>query len=296
MSLLAISPHHERTPAGRGRGLKLRHRLALVLAVASCLTGGISLDGSAGTPAHASSGISTTMGIGACGWSAASAKAFFTGSPYYNFELYFGGSEAACPVSGSFAATVLQQGWRLMPLWVGRQSSCTSGYGNHISTDPATAFSQGKAEEDAAYNVLSGTGWTWNMSQVPVIYDLEGFNTGNSTCVTAANNFIAGWVSEAHVAPAQIAGVYGSTCASNLQAYASISSVPDFIDGAAYNGNKSVWSMPCVSSSSWVNQQRFKQYNGDHNETWNGYTVKVDSDCADGPTYSSGFSINQGCA
>jgi hypothetical protein len=36
-----------------------------------------------------------------------------------------------------------------------------------------------------------------------VTYDLEAFNTSNSTCVAAAKSFIEGWDEAMHVAPAQ---------------------------------------------------------------------------------------------
>jgi hypothetical protein len=53
-----------------------------------------------------------------------------------------------------------------------------------------------------------------------------------------------------------------------------------------------------VPSSDWVNQQRHKQYQGGHNETWNGSTINVDSDCANSWVYSTGTvqDSTQGCS
>ena len=267
--------------------------LRLAIAAALVIAAGVGFPGSAASPAYASSGISTDEGIDGCGWSTASAQAFYSGTPYWVFGLYVGGSDAGCPVTSSFASTVLSQGWKAMPLWVGEQSQCWSGGGSRFSNDPATAYQQGKNEEANAYGTLSN--WGWNMSGTPIVYDLEAYNTGNSSCVTAAKNFIGGWDAQAHVGISQQAGVYGSSCGSDLTAYASSSTVPDFIDGADWNGNNITTDLACVPSGYWVNSQRIKQYTGGHNETWNGYTVNVDNDCLNAPTYPSGGHSSQGC-
>jgi hypothetical protein len=188
---------------------------------------------------------------------------------------------------------VLNQGWKVLPLWVGPQSACWGGGGSTFSNTPSTAYSQGRNEEASAYTTL--VSWGWNMSGTPIAYDLEAYNTGNSSCVAAAKNFIGGWDYQAHVGVAQKAGVYGSSCASDLLAYASSSTVPDFIDGADWNGNKSTGDLACIPSTDWVHSQRVKQYTGGHNETWNGYTVNVDDDCFNAPTYPSGGYAAQGC-
>lgn len=280
-------------PAPAGRGRRRIGLLAAVALVFGFLQWSVTA-GPATSPARASSGISTGEGIDSCGFSTASAQAFWSGTPYYNMGLYFGGSDAACPYSSSFASAARNQGWHFMPLWVGPQSACYSGGGSLFSNDPTTAYNQGASQENSAATTLRN--WGWDTTNTPIIYDLEAYNTGNSSCVTAAKQFIGGWSHEAHIAPVQQAGVYGSTCGSDLAAFVSSPTVPDFIHGADWNGNKSTGDLACVSSGSWVYHQRFKQYQGGHNETWNGYTVNVDSDCSNGPVYPSGDSASQGCA
>ena len=46
--------------------------------------------------------------------------------------------------------------------------------------------------------------------------------------------------------------------------------------------------MPCVPAGDWASSQRHKQYQGGHDETWNGVTLNVDGDCSDGPVYPAG--------
>jgi hypothetical protein len=256
------------------------------------LVAAVALVTSFAVPAHASDGISHGEGVGSCGFSTSSAHAFWSNTPYYNMELYVGGDEAACPASASFESTVGGYGFHFMPLWVGPQDPCTS-FGNVFSTNTSTAYSQGRTQENDMANTMRA--WGMSTTGAPVIYDLEGYNT-TSTCVAAAQSFIAGWDNDAYTAPVQVPGVYGSTCGSDLTAFASLgSNVPNFIDGADYDGNKNTTVMQCVPSLDWVHSQRLKQYNGDHSETWNGVTVTVDSDCANGPMYPSGDNANEGC-
>lgn len=260
--------------------------LLLVAAAVALIT-------SFGAPARASNGISHGEGVGSCGFSTSSAQAFWSNTPYYNMELYIGGDEAACPAGASFESAARGQGWHFMPLWVGPQSACT-GFSNVISNNTSTAYSQGLSQENDMANTMRS--WGMDTTNAPVIYDLEGYNTSNGTCVAAAQSFIAGWVHDAHIAPLQVAGVYGSTCGSDLTSFASLgSNVPQFIDGADYDGNRNTTVMACVPSGDWVSSQRLKQYQGDHTETWNGVSVTVDSDCANGPMYPSGDSASEGC-
>lgn len=246
--------------------------------------------------AGASFGISQRWGVDSCGINTvARAQAFWKNTPYSNIGVYIGGSAAGCPMnSASFISALVGMGWQIMPIWVGPQASCSS-FGSRMSSNPDTAFQQGKTEAHASYLRLRSLGMS--VDNTPVIYDLENYDTTNTTCVNAAKAFIRGWVTQAHVPTAQKSGVYGSTCGSGLANFATISPAPDFIDGASWDGIKSTRTMPCVSSSSWTNRQRHKQYRGDHNETWNGVTISVDNDCSNAPVYPGPDELDtgQGC-
>jgi hypothetical protein len=248
-------------------------------------------------PAQASSGISIHMGWDACAASIAKAQAFWSNTPYWNMGLYLGGSSygSGCKRWSSSEVSQLRgMGWKFLPLWVGPQAPCT-GFGSRFSSTTSTATTQGKNEAIAVSNMMSSLGLDANGA--PAIYDLEGFDTTNTGCVNAAKAFINGWVSQLHVAPAQKAGVYGSACASGLSQYAGIANVPDFIHGADWDGIKSTSNLACISSGQWSQRQRHKQYQGGHNETWNGVTMNIDSDCSNGPVYPAPDSTTspQGC-
>jgi hypothetical protein len=253
-------------------------------------------------PAHATFGISTAMGIDGCDLhnNIPLSQKFWNGTPYYNFGVYIGGSVALCPATRSFVTALRSNTyamkWRLMLIWVGPQAPCNLDYSPRMSSNTTTAYNQGVQEAANIYNKLLEFGLS--TVDTPVIYDLESYSDFHTTaCENAVKSFMRGYVTQMHVAPAQKAGVYGSTCASYLAGLHGISPRPDFISGANWSGNKNTNVMSCINSSWWIASQRHKQYRGDHNETWNGGTASVDSDCSNAPIYPGpeGDLVVQGC-
>lgn len=273
-----------------------RSRLALLAALLAGLVPILAVP--TASTAQASVGISQRMGWDACGISSTSnAQAFWNNTPYWNMGLYLGGvsyGSGCTRWSTAQVNTLRAQGWMFLPLWVGLQAPCST-FGSRFSYDGPTAFSQGRNEAIAAYNKIVSLGW--DVNNTPLIYDLEYFNTGNTSCLNAAKQFISGWVYQLHLAPAQKAGVYGSGCSSGLSAFTTIANVPDFIHGAHWSGDPNTATIACVSAGSWTNNQRHKQYRGDHYETWNGVTLNVDNNCSNGPMFPGPdqWSLNQGC-
>jgi hypothetical protein len=124
-----------------------------------------------------------------------------------------------------------------------------------------------------------------------VYYDIEHYGT-ESSCRTAANAFMNGWVSQLR-ARGNLAGVYASTlCNTGLNDFLSIPNVPDVIWPARwyhgfgmgyYDPNASVWNLgSCVPNTVWANHQRVRQYEGAHQETWGNLTLEIDSNVLDG--------------
>ncbi len=210
-------------------------------------------------------------------------------SPYRAVNLYIGGACRACSnsaLSASYLEQMSAQGWLFIPTWVGPQSA---GYGGgcsrRISNDTATAYQQGIDEANAAIEVARSLGLTLDDGSGTVIYyDLEGY-TNNSTYRNAAKAFISGWSARLRATGNQ-AGVYGSACASYIDDFASISNVPDVVWPAAwykdsYYANATIWSVPCVPDSHWVNHQRIRQYAGGHTESWGGVSLNIDCNVMD---------------
>ena len=219
-------------------------------------------------------------------------RAFWNNTPFSYWGIYIGGSDRGCAqpnLTTSWVNSVIAMGWDLLPIWIGRQNPCTAGQASYFSRNTTTAYTQGKAEAHAAYEA-----WIklQNNPSVPIDLDLEAPATDTVTCRAATKAFVEGWVEQLHVAPAQTAGVYTSTCAGYLSDFAQIKHAPDFADGAQWDGNPSTGSFTCVSSTFWVYVQRHKQYLGAHNQTENGVTLNIDSRCAYGPVYGAATQVS----
>ena len=228
---------------------------------------------------------------------------WITNSPYGAVNLYIGGSCRSCPnsaLTASYVSQLSQQGWKFIPTWVGPQSACWVGScGSRISNDPATAYNQGISEANAAIDVAIDLGLALaDGSGTIIYYDLENYDTTNTACRNAAKSFISGWTAQLHARGSE-AGVYGSSCGSEISDFASISNVPDAIWPAhwiysSYNSGATVWDVACLSNGLWANHQRIRQYAGGHGETWGGVTLNIDCNVIDGIVASVGDKFNIG--
>lgn len=226
--------------------------------------------------------------------SASQMQAWWSNTPWSFIGIYIGGSVRACSqpnLTASWMNTTYNQGWRHTLIWVGPQAPCTT-FSSRISYNTTTAYQQGKDEALKAWNALKNLGFTNNAAGTPVVYDMEGY-PNNSSCRAAVKSFLQGWVDQLAVAPAQQSGVYGSACNSYLNDLATMARPPKFIYAANWDNNPSTSVLSCVNGAYWTNHQRLKQYKGDHNETWGGVTLNIDSNCANGPMAPSG-GLNSG--
>jgi hypothetical protein len=238
----------------------------------------------------AGNGTMQGFGFDACtAPSTSTMQKWWSGTPWSWVGIYIGGSVRACSqpnLTASWMNTTYSQGWRYELIWVGPQAPCTT-FSHRISYDTNTAYSQGKTEAISAYNALMSLGFAGNALNTPVTYDMEAYSN-SSSCRAAVKSFMQGWVDQLAVAPAQVSGVYGSACGTYLDDYATLARPPRFINGADWDGDHSTWNISCVASSHWTSSQRFKQYQGGHNETYGGVTLNIDSNCANGPTAAGG--------
>ncbi len=222
-------------------------------------------------------------------------QTWWNASPYRDVNIYIGGSARACANSGlnaSWVNAARAQGWNFIPTWVGPQAPC-SGYRSRFSSDPTTAFNQGRAEADAAHQRMRELGLADGSTLV--YYDMEAYDTTNSACKAATEAALSGWVSRLHELGDR-AGIYGSGCGSAPSGWASMQHVPDDVWLAhwiygSYNPNATVWNVACVSDSLWSNHQRIRQYAGGHNETWGGVTLNIDCNIADGHVVTKSVNV-----
>jgi hypothetical protein len=212
-----------------------------------------------------------------------------TASPYQDANIYHGGSSRACGqvnLTASWVSAVFQQGWRLIPTWVGPQAPCSS-FGNKFSYTASTARAQGQAEADAAVNAAAALGLG---PGTPVYYDMEYYPT-SSACSVGVQAFVDGWT-ERVKARGYLSGVYGT--ATNTQTDwrpGLFANVPDAAWVAAWactgtapcGFTPSVFGIPGLSDAYFTNNQRIRQYWGDHAETWGGVAFTVDANYANAP-------------
>ena len=266
---------------------RLSSRAALLLLIPGILAGML-----LAAPAHAVPAGNGTMqgeGFDACAApSSSTMQKWWTNTPWSWIGVYIGGSVRACSqpnLTASWMNTTYAQGWRYELIWVGPQAPCTT-FAHRISSTLSTAYAQGKTEAISAYNALSALGFG-TAQGTPVTYDMENY-PDNASCRAAVKSFMQGWVDQLAVAPAQVSGVYGSACGTYLSDLASMTHPPAFINAADWDGDHSTWHLSCISSGYWTNAQRFKQFQGGHDETWGGVTINIDSNCANGPTAAGG--------
>ena len=230
--------------------------------------------------------------------SASELQTWKANSPYEVVNLYIGGSRRSCAnsaLTASYLAQLSQQGWEFIPTWVGPQCLYED-----ISDDLTTAYNQGVAEAKAAVAVAANLGLTLPESSGTIIYyDLEGYNSANPTCREPAKSFVSGWTAELR-ASGNLAGVYGSSGASNISDFTEIENVPDAIWPAGggfwsteYSPSATVWGNAYVSDDLWNEHQRIHQYTAGHQEEWGGISLTIDCDVIDGIVASLGLSYSQ---
>jgi photosystem II stability/assembly factor-like uncharacterized protein len=214
---------------------------------------------------------------------------WWTSSPYYGVNLYIGGISRGCANAGLnefWVHIVSQQGWELIPTWVGPQAPC-SIYKNRMSSNPTIAYQQGRGEASAAAEAAASLGFTKDRV---IYYDLEGYAAATLSCRATVQSFLKGWTERLHELGV-LSGVYGAAYSSYMNDWTSISPPPDFVWIASwyrsyYDPYATVWGIKYLSDSLWSYHQRLRQYAGDHVETWGGISFTIDSNVTDGAVMS----------
>ncbi|MCS6907882.1 MAG: DUF1906 domain-containing protein, partial [Anaerolineales bacterium] len=190
-----------------------------------------------------------------------------TQSPYRAVNLYIGGANRYCSnaaLSPEFIARLREQGWGLIPTWVGLQARCT-GHKHRMSKYPPKAYLEGRSEAENATLVAQQLGLTTPAGNGSVIYyDLEYYDIRNEECNQAARAFISGWVERMNEL-GMIGGVYGSGRA--LSQFADLPNPPPVIWAAhwvypAYTPEATVWDVLGLPNDLWKDRQRLRQYAG----------------------------------
>jgi uncharacterized protein YraI len=243
-------------------------------------------------PAWASATRYTGLAFDICSApSLAAMQAWGGTSPYQAIGVYVGGQTRTCSqpeLTRSWVGAVSVLGWRLIPIYKGRQPPC-GGRPGDLKIVPAVAASEGTwaagnaSEQAKALGMLKGSA---------VYYDMENYTTGDTTCRNAVLTFLSAWTKELHrlgyvsgvyenlnLGAGDLANVYNST------SYAR----PDALWIARYDLSPALTGWAGIADSLWAVHQRAKQFRANSAETYGGVTMTVDADNLDAPVATTAF-------
>jgi uncharacterized protein YraI len=255
------------------------------------------------TPARYPSGASATradrLTFDTCtAPSLAALRAWYSASPYRAVNIYFGGNNRGCAQPNLTPAWVREatgMGWRLLPTYYGYQPSCMFGTKPHRYT-ASTATALGTADGTDAVGRAAALGL---LPGSALYADVEHYDRTISSCRTAVRRYVSAWTKALHQA-GYLAGVYVHQDSGLRDLSASYNSTsyarPDAVWMARWDGNPALTGWPTAPNSQWAYWQRAKQYRGDHNETWGGVTINIDSDSLQGPvaTVARSYQVTSG--
>lgn len=209
-------------------------------------------------------------------------------SPYRGVGIYISGSLRFCQeqrnLTPTWVRTQLAKGWRLLPLHVGRQASCSTReryLPRRISADPRNDYlaakAQGRGEADIAAKAARALGITPGSV---IFYDLEAFDVSQAGCRFSALKFLSAWTTRL-ASKGYFSGVY-SSAASGIKMLddarvrpGNTIVMPRYLWIAEWNGTATT-SSSYVRPDGWPNR-RIHQFRGSHTETWGGSTINIDS-------------------
>lgn len=256
------------------------------------LLGGLAAPASADpeTPVAYPSGSTVTrtdrLGFDACtAPSLAALDAWKGTSPYSAVNIYFGGGNRACAqpnLTREWVRDATAAGWKLLPTYFGHQPFCMFG-------DKPYRYSESTASNLGESNATSAVTRAQELGLLPgsALYaDVEHYNRDNTSCRTAVRRYVSAWTRTLH-ANGYLAGVYvhqDSGVRDLSDSYDSTSYArPDAVWMARWDGDPALTGWPTAPDQHWSHFQRAKQYRGDHDETWGGVTINIDSDSLRAP-------------
>ena len=231
---------------------------------------------------------------------------WLTTSPYWAVGIYIAGDSRFCGddkqvnLTPTWVATQLRNGWRLLPITLGPQASCSErpAYQDDVRIDPAptdgyaAARTQGRVEARTTVRVARRLGIA---ARSTLWYDIENFDIRRTHCRESALAFLSAWTNQLHALD-YVSGVY-SSASSGIKMLDDARrqtpgkyAMPDRLWIAEWM-KEPVAAPPLDPAPSllssyfaddgWMPRQRMRQYRGGHNETYGGVTINIDSNYLD---------------
>ena len=216
-------------------------------------------------------------------------NAWRRGSKYAGIGIYVAGMNRACSgqpnLTRRWVRAQASRGWRLLPLVVGRQASCSPpGYyrGKRISAGPARDYARARAQGAKAARSGAKAVRRLGIGRGSVVwFDLEHFDLSNRRCRASAMAFTSAWTRQLHRQKFR-SGLYSSAASGIRMVDAERASaarkraVPDYIWVAEWNLDDTLRSA-YISKRGWWPNRRVHQYRGGHIERHGGVALAVDS-------------------
>ena len=228
----------------------------------------------------------TGLAFDACAAPSSSAILAWEESPYRALGVYIGGEERTCGqpnLTSAWLSSLTRRGWRLLPIWLGRQAPCTFRPEPVVRISASLAPAQGA---EAARNAVAAARALGMLPGSALYNDMEHYDVADTDCRTTVLRFLSGWTNELH-RRGYLSGVYAhqNSGAFHLaQVYTSTAYArPDALWIARWDGSSALTGWPGIPDSRWAAHQRAKQYRGDHSETYGGVTINIDNDRVDAP-------------
>jgi Domain of unknown function (DUF1906) len=242
-------------------------------------------------PAWASATGYDGLAFDACTAPSLAAMRAWGGSPYHAIGVYIGGQNRTCAqpaLTRHWVGAVSVLGWRLIPIFKGRQPPC-GGKATDLKIFPAVAASEGTWAADNAWAQIMALGMIRGSA---IYYDMEAYATGDAPCRDAVLSFLSAWTSELHRL-GYVSGVYENLRlgARDLAgAYDSASYArPDALWIARYDQHRALTGWAGIAGGRWAVHQRAKQFSADFTETHGGVTLTIDADNLDAPVATTAF-------
>ena len=222
-------------------------------------------------------------------------NAWLRHSPFWAVGVYTSGDSRACRdqpnLTPKWVATQLRNGWRILPITLGPQASCSDRFPRYkddevINDSPTRKYRaarrQARAEADKAVAAAQRLGIVKGST---LWYDMEAYDISRTACRESALYFTSAWTGRIR-ALGYVSGVY-SSAGSHLKAMddARVNRPkafrePDRIWIARWDGVANT-STSYLREDGWRPGGRMKQYLGGHDEVHGGVRINIDSNFLD---------------
>lgn len=204
-----------------------------------------------------------------------------TSSPFTGVGIYIGGVHRACNqrhLTPRWVSHQLRAGWKLLPIWVGPQASCT-GYRHRIKSRPGGneqyPAARARAGREARLAVRAARALRLPRGEL-IFYDIEPFDVGRRHCRGSSLAFLDEWTREVHRRGYR-SGVY-SHVNSGISLLSRTGRNYARPDAVWYAWIDRVGSMPrkYVSNATFMQASRVHQYALDTRVNFGGFRMDID--------------------